>query len=72
MKERTHLSLASSFILVLGSAVWGQTPSSTGAGPATVSDRVRSHPSHGDHQASGRRSQWVFLAEYPEGEFCGV
>jgi Ca-activated chloride channel family protein len=28
MKGRTHLSLASSFILVLGSTVWGQTPSS--------------------------------------------
>lgn len=28
MKGKTRLSLASSFVLVLGSAVWGQTPSS--------------------------------------------
>ena len=28
MKAKIHLSVASSFILVLGSAVWGQTPSS--------------------------------------------
>jgi VWFA-related protein len=34
MKAKIHLSLASLFILVLGSAVWGQTPSSQGPNAA--------------------------------------